>query len=90
MSALQSLSIESISDNALVERLFQLATSGGQEKDGELRTLDEAVYSRLGEAYGESANREPACTGPLSIEQARHRAPETSPGTSMSTPPGRL
>lgn len=85
MSVLQSLAIESFSDDALVERLYQLATADDQQEDGELRSLDAAVYGRLSQAYGEPANGEPVRVKPID------RAPETSmPETAMGTLPDRL
>lgn len=64
MSALQSLPIDAISDHELVERLFQLATAGESE-NGELIQLDNAVYGRLVQAYGETNSCMNVATAPM-------------------------
>lgn len=64
MAEIHSLTTDSISDDALMQRLFELACSGRDDR-GELARIDALVYSRLARAY--SAAEPPRLAGSGSI-----------------------
>ena len=52
-----NLTLDNVSDDALMSRLFELAQDG-DASSSEMEQLDAAIYGRLLQAYGETA--EPA------------------------------
>ncbi len=56
--SVHNLTLDNVSDDALMSRLFELAQSG-DAGSAELEQLDAAIYNRLLEAYGEAAEPAP-------------------------------
>ena len=58
MSAFESVSLETLSDDDAVSLLFQLAVSGEEARE-KLLQLDAVVYDRLMQTYGTDELPEP-------------------------------
>ena len=52
--SVHNLTLDNVSDDALMSRLFELAQTG-DDASAELEQLDAAVYARLMQAYGDTA-----------------------------------
>lgn len=51
--SVHNLTLDNVSNDALMARLYELARNG-ERQSAESLQLDAAVYARLAEAYGES------------------------------------
>ncbi|MFC3551743.1 hypothetical protein ACFOLC_12060 [Lysobacter cavernae] len=54
---LHNLTLDNVSDDALMARMYELAR-GGDHGTVESMQLDAAIYARLAETYGEASQQE--------------------------------